>query len=552
MSSSLKRELNRLAHVDLGTDENGEEKTNVYKTELRDTRLRTRSPQKVNVARDDSESDEPPEDTQTNEIPADNAQTEEHQPDEESIFRCLCFLKALSSIYCHFLAFPNFIQLHYTEDTRLHITPAAMPRTEDEEIVANKLINEEYKIWKKNSVFLYDIMYSRALEWPTLTTQWLPDVKAVPGSTFRTHRLLIGTHTSGQKTDYLQIAHINLPKPPASTLADYNPTTEELGGHGASKEQIKFSIVQKIPHPGEVNKARYQPQNPNIIATFSPDNNVYVWDRTKHSSVPSDDAPKPQATLTGHTGEGFALEWNPFNEGQLLSGGEDKIVNFWDVPRDFSLETKTLKPARQFNHHSATVNDVQWHPIYGKNFFGSVSDDLTIQFMDLRAKSDSKPAIIFRNAHTDAINTLAFHPTMDKLLATGSADQTIGLFDLRFPNHGKIHSLEGHRDAITKVDWHPNEDAILGSASNDRRTMFWDISRAGCEQTPEDAEDGPPEMLFMHGGHTNRVSDFSFNRNDPWVMISAAEDNLIQVWRASRKLVEMSPPGVMRKEVETN
>lgn len=29
----------------------------------------------------------------------------------------------------------------------------------DTEETQNKLINEEYKIWKKNSVFLYDIMY---------------------------------------------------------------------------------------------------------------------------------------------------------------------------------------------------------------------------------------------------------------------------------------------------------------------------------------------------------------------------------------------------------
>jgi histone-binding protein RBBP4 len=48
---------------------------------------------------------------------------------------------------------------------------------EEEIILANKLINEEYKIWKKNSVFLYDMFYGRALEWPTLTTQWLPDKK---------------------------------------------------------------------------------------------------------------------------------------------------------------------------------------------------------------------------------------------------------------------------------------------------------------------------------------------------------------------------------------
>ncbi|KAK3045334.1 Histone acetyltransferase type B subunit 2, partial [Teratosphaeriaceae sp. CCFEE 6253] len=77
----------------------------------------------------------------------------------------------------------------------------------------------------------------------------------------------MGTHTSGQTTDYLRIAHIELPKPPAATIADYNAANEELGGYGASKDTIKFNVVQRIVHPGEVNKARYQPQNPDIIAT---------------------------------------------------------------------------------------------------------------------------------------------------------------------------------------------------------------------------------------------------------------------------------------------
>lgn len=30
---------------------------------------------------------------------------------------------------------------------------------DEQEVMQNKMINEEYKIWKKNSVFLYDIMY---------------------------------------------------------------------------------------------------------------------------------------------------------------------------------------------------------------------------------------------------------------------------------------------------------------------------------------------------------------------------------------------------------
>ena len=35
-------------------------------------------------------------------------------------------------------------------------------------------INEEYKIWKKNTPFLYDTIMTHALEWPSLTCQWLP------------------------------------------------------------------------------------------------------------------------------------------------------------------------------------------------------------------------------------------------------------------------------------------------------------------------------------------------------------------------------------------
>ena len=98
----------------------------------------------------------------------------------------------------------------------------------------------------------------------------------------------------------------------------------------------------------------------------------------------------------------------------------------------------------------------------------------------------------------------------------------------------KLHSFEGHRDEVTTVTWSPHEEPIFASAGNDRRVIIWDLSRIGVEQTREDAEDGPPELLFMHGGHTNRVSDISWNPCDPWVMCSAAEDNIIQVWQPVR------------------
>ncbi len=54
----------------------------------------------------------------------------------------------------------------------------------------------------------------------------------------------------------------------------------------------------------------------------------------------------------------------------------------------------------------------------------------------------------------------------------------------------------------------------------------------------------------MHGGHTNHLSDFSWNLNDPWVMCSAAEDNLIQVWKVANALVGKDKEDIPIEELE--
>lgn len=60
--------------------------------------------------------------------------------------------------------------------------------------------------------------------------------------------------------------------------------------------------------------------------------------------------------------------------------------------------------------------------------------------------------------------------------------------------------------------------------------------RIGDEQTPEDAEDGPPELLFIHGGHTSKISDFSWNSCNDWVVASVAEDNILQIWQMAENI----------------
>jgi histone-binding protein RBBP4 len=151
----------------------------------------------------------------------------------------------------------------------------------------------------------------------------------------------------------------------------------------------------------------------------------------------------------------------------------------------------TVKPSRTYTHHTAVVNDVQYHPLH-KFLIGTVSDDLTVQILDVRQDSNTTSAAQSQG-HTDAVNAIAFNPASDFVLATASSDKTIGIWDLRQFKE-TLHVLEGHTDQVTSIAWHPMEEAILGSGSYDRRVIFWDLNRIGEEQLPDDQEDGPPEL----------------------------------------------------------
>jgi len=128
---------------------------------------------------------------------------------------------------------------------------------------------------------------------------------------YTTHRLLLGTHTSGQAQDYLQIATVQIPKRgnPATGAdkldrADYDDERGELGGHNLPPTP-RIQIIQRINHAGEVNRARYMPQNPDLIATKAVTGEVLIFDRTKHSSEPERGGVcKPDMRLIGQQLEG--------------------------------------------------------------------------------------------------------------------------------------------------------------------------------------------------------------------------------------------------------
>lgn len=335
---------------------------------------------------------------------------------------------------------------------------------EDRDGAEDVRINEEYKIWKKNSPFLYDLVMTHSLDWPSLTVEWLPGSTVNTEKQISTHKLILGTHTSDDEPNYLMVAEVTLPTPDCLIDArKYDDEKGEVGGFAGTSSKIDIKI--KIAHDGEVNRARAMPQNPFVIASKSPLSTVFVFDYTKHGSVPVNGESKPQHRCLGHTAEGYGLSWNPNVEGQLLSGSDDGLICIWDVNQtDIDLQPLSVR-----SKHQAGVEDVDWHKKHAY-MFGSVGDDSRLLIWDTREPVDKTTFEVSR-AHDGQVHSLSFNPKNEYLLATGGSDGTVALWDMR--NMGRsIHDFKGHRDPVYQVFWAPFSESIIGSSSSGTALTF--------------------------------------------------------------------------------
>eukprot|EP01095_Lingulamoeba_sp_RSL-Kostka_P017753 TRINITY_DN9433_c0_g1_i1.p1 TRINITY_DN9433_c0_g1~~TRINITY_DN9433_c0_g1_i1.p1 ORF type:complete len:248 (-),score=98.68 TRINITY_DN9433_c0_g1_i1:132-875(-) len=231
------------------------------------------------------------------------------------------------------------------------------------------------------------------------------------------------------------------------------------------------------------------------------------------------------------------MSWSPIKEGHLLSASDDHTICLWDIGSHIQSnnnnnnESNNLDPIQIFKGHNNVVEDVAWHRQHDF-LFGSCGDDKIINLWDTRSPQSPSNSVI---GHKAEINCLSFNPYSEFHLISGSADKTVALWDIRKLEE-KMHSLESHEDEVFQVFWNPFNKTVLGSCGSDRRLMIWDVAKIGEEQSAEDAEDGPPELLFIHGGHTSKVSDFGWNPNEPWMLASVAEDNILQVWQMAQNI----------------
>lgn len=294
----------------------------------------------------------------------------------------------------------------------------------------------------------------------------------------------------------------------------------------------RVSIVQRIVHKGDVNRARYNPLHSSLVATHGVGGELYVFDRDAHPATPETDEFRPDVVLTGQTQEGYGLAWCDKQDGLLLSASEDATVCLWDVAA--AEGRRTLEPLKTFRDHTSVVEDCAFDPNSAERF-ASVGDDSKLYVWDTR---QARPALS-TVAGEGEVNALSWNSFSGGLvLATGGADKVVRVWDVR-SLASPVHALERHEEQVLGLAFSPTEPAALASASADRRVILWDLSRIGEEQDPGDEEDGGPELLFQHGGHTATPTDLSWAPHEPWHLLTTAEDNVVQLWRPKETITDV-------------
>ena len=77
---------------------------------------------------------------------------------------------------------------------------------------------------------------------------------------------------------------------------------------------------------------------------------------------------------------------------------------------------------------------------------------------------------------------------------------------------------------------------VLGTHTSDEQNHLVIAS----VQLPND--DAQFDASHYDSGHTAKISDFSWNPNEPWVICSVSEDNIMQVWQMAENIYNDEDP----------
>ena len=329
-------------------------------------------------------------------------------------------------------------------------------------------------------------------------------------------------------------------------------------GELSLRELENFVLLHKIKaHEKRINCVCFSDTH---LATGSSDRKVKLWDVKDFKEV---------LTMEGHSDQVLSLAVRPGNN-ELLSGGEDGLVNIWSVP-DGAL-IKTIKRENGITAIDFDRTGEKLFFVSSPRYYGNFSNDI-IEIYNL--KDDTSLQKI--KEHFEGTVSLSVRPdNMD--LAAGGFNEIFGIWrkEDKYVLYGKIKRHSG----IINLMKHRGEEIL--SASSDGTVMLWNSSSGeilrkieikgetlqtiACSPSLlaisikskfnfDDFKDrgirvwNSNEEIYNLKGHKDDVMALAFNKNAT-LLASGGKDRTVMIWKLDN-IKDSFSPGRQEGSVES-
>lgn len=220
----------------------------------------------------------------------------------------------------------------------------------------------------------------------------------------------------------------------------------------------------------------------------------------------------------------LAVEWMNFDVGEdkpgsfVAVGSMEPIIEIWDLDVVDSLEPVTVlgqKPKKKKSKksgghgHTDAVLDLSWNSAV-RNVLASASADFTVGLWDL---TEGK-IVTSITQHKEKVQCVKWHPFEQQTLLSGSFDNTAKVYDCRNPNSTyKNWDLDGE---IERVLWDTHKPFNF-FASTDKGVIYYLDSRMD-------------KQLFTLSAHDEAVTGISQSYKVPGLLVTTSSDKMFKVW----------------------
>ncbi|XP_076308869.1 DNA excision repair protein ERCC-8-like [Tachypleus tridentatus] len=231
-----------------------------------------------------------------------------------------------------------------------------------------------------------------------------------------------------------------------------------------------------------------------------------------------------------HTSSINSIDIENIENRYLLSGGADGTICIHELDNYSGTPQYTCKVickvSRRSRHaHKFSVESVQWYP-FDTGLFISGSMDCQLKVWDTNTL---KPAEVFNMPGKVYSHSLSSVATHHSLIAVATSHSRVTLVDMR--TGGCSHELRGHKSSVLSIQWSPVAETLLATGSKDNHLLLWDIRSAKGHLYAFDQHNGEAVAAGCSGktAHDGTVSGLSFTQ-DGLFLVSCGTDDRVRLW----------------------